>query len=347
VQPRIIAPATARVSPTDYRQQEYKMSRICCLVLFGALAGAMALANPLAAAELNLKQAVEAAKTASAVTAADSGGEAIFAKGPIDPSHPPKSTGTFVSGDHIYGLLVAPKPWGQLTRDPHLLITLSIDGRKHPGLVGLRRDQLLAQDTFVLDIAPDPDKMTNYRDQDIVWQEQFDGASKQHMRWGPAYFTALLGELPAGSHTVHIEVKLNAKIIAAGDFVITGKDFGFYRKLHQRVADTALRLTRMPPRGLRDDKLEAQMLGLLKSRGYAVERLYVADKAWTVQRLGGVDGKVRSRSITAAVASKDGDAYYYANVSFLQMHQSDGSWGPLQVMRLGERQPILKENIAK
>ncbi len=59
----------------------------------------------------------------------------------------------------------------------------------------MRRDELMAAKTFVLNIALDPDKMTSYRDQDIVWEEKYHKISKQHMRWGPEYFIALLCDL--------------------------------------------------------------------------------------------------------------------------------------------------------
>lgn len=90
----------------------------------------------------------------------------------------------------------------------------------------------------------------------------------------------------------------------------------------------------MPPRGTRDDKLETQMLGLLKPRGYFMARFYITDKDWSLQRMAGGEGAVQGRYIAAAAAYKDGDGHFYSGVKFPQLRRSDGSWGPLQMMQI-------------
>ena len=93
--------------------------------------------------------------------------------------------------------------------------------------------------------------------------------------------------------------------------------------------------------------LEAQMNALMKERGYKVERLYLKDKDWWIERVAGGDSAVKSRYIAAAVAFKEDSNYFYSIVKFQQPKLISGTWGALEVMDTGQKKAIPEENIHK
>lgn len=145
----------------------------------------------------------------------------VFSTSPIDVSAPGNSVSSFNAGDHIYGLLRSEKSWKQqVGGSNYLIIWFYIDGEKKSyKSVGLQRAELLTQDYFVLDIAPDPARMTNYSDPDIIFPEV------KGDKFGPELFSRYLGELSPGKHTVKIEVKAYNNVYASGSFMIEGNDF--------------------------------------------------------------------------------------------------------------------------
>lgn len=278
---------------------------------------------------------------------ASSGGVTQFSKSPIDPGSSPAWVTSFQAGDRIYALLDGGKPWAQHTKDNYLLVNLFIDGTKYPSSIGLKRDDLMQASTFALDIAPDPAKMTNYRDKDVIWQDKYHAPTKKNYRWGPEFFTRLLADLSPGKHTIRIEVQQYARMFTSGQFQIEGSNFSVYSALNEKISGSAGQMETMPPAGMKSADLEKQMNALMKNRNYKVERLYLTDKDWWIERVDGGDSAVKSRYIAAAVAFQEDSKYFYAIVKFQQPLLLSGAWGALTVMDIGQKKSIPKENIQK
>lgn len=273
------------------------------------------------------------------------GGAAVFSKSPIDPANPPRSVSDFKAGDRIYGLLKADKPWKDLNKNSdYIIIWLFIDGQqKVYKNVGLKRAELIARDYFVMDIAPDPAKMTNYSDRDIMFPE------KDGYKFGPELFTKYLSELSPGTHTIKLEVKAYNKVFAAGEFKISGNDYAGYTKLLADLQKASGQQQTMPKVGMTDNNLQKDMAALLKNAGWPdIRRLLIVDKDWWIDRVDGGNSAVKSRHIEAAAAAKGSDGqYFFRHLTFHQPMLITGNWGKLELTHSGEKKPIAEANINK
>lgn len=82
----------------------------------------------------------------------------------------------------------------EATGETYLLMYMLVDGKQMAyKAVNMQRPDLYNSDSFILDIAPEPAKMVNYSDRDIVWPE------KDGYKFGPEMFTKILSELSPGS----------------------------------------------------------------------------------------------------------------------------------------------------
>jgi hypothetical protein len=293
------------------------------------------------------KSAKSADTSKKGVQGASSGGVTNFSKSPIDPRTSPTWTTSFQAGDRIYSLLDGGKPWAKHTKDNYLMVNLFIDDTKYPSSIGLKRDDLMQASTFALDIAPDSAKMTNYRDKDVIWQDKYHTPTKKNYRWGPEFFTRLLADLSPGKHTIRIEVQQYNRMFTSGQFQIEGSDFSVYGKLNEEISGSAGKMEMMPSAGMKSADLEKQMNALMKNRSYKVERLYLTDKDWWIERVSGGDSAVKSRYIAAAVAFQEDSKYFYSIVKFQQPMLITGAWGALVIMDIGQKKSIPKENIQK
>lgn len=273
------------------------------------------------------------------------GGSAVFSKSPIDPASPPQSVTSFKAGDRIYGLLKADKPWKELNKNSdYIIVWMYIDGeQKVYKNVGLKRAELTARDYFVIDIAPDPAKMTNYTDRDIQFPE------KDGYKFGPELFTKYLSELPPGDHKVRLEVKAYNKVFASGEFKISGNDYASYKTLLTKIKQRSGQQATMPRVGKTDRALEKEMAALLKNAGWPeLRRLIIVDKDWWIDRVDGGDSAVKSRHIAAAAAAKGTDGqYYFSQVTFQQPMLITGNWGKLELSHTGEKKAIPEANLDK
>jgi hypothetical protein len=270
-------------------------------------------------------------------------GDSVFSKNPIDPESPPSSTSSFAAGDKIYGMLRAAKPWKELNRNNnYIIVWLYIDGQKKAyKSIGLRRPELLALDYFIIDVAPDPSSMTNYTDRDIVFPE------KDGYKFGPELFTKYLSELAPGEHSFRLEVKAYNKVYAAGEFSISGDDYGVYTSLLADIKESSGKQQKMPKPGITNQNLQNDMAALLKNAGWPdIRRLIIVDKDWWLDRVAGGDSPIKSRHIEAAVAAKgsNGD-FYFRHATFHQPMLITGDWGKLQLTHTGKKKPILEKNI--
>ncbi|MBA3007701.1 MAG: hypothetical protein KKB91_11880 [Proteobacteria bacterium] len=283
-------------------------------------------------------------KTKSASPPVNSGGS-IFSKDPINPDNPSAPVASFTAGDHIYGMLKASKPWKELNQNSnYIIVWLYIDGQqKVYKSVGLQRPELIAQDYFIIDVAPEPSHMSNYSDRDIIFPE------KDGYKFGPELFTKYLSELPPGEHTFRLEVKAYNKIYASGEFSISGDDFSSYSKLLAGIKDSSGQQQKMPKVGKVDMALQNEMIALLKNGGWPdIRRLVIVDKDWWIDRVAGGDSAVESRHMEAAAAAQDTDgSFYFRHVTFHQPMLITGNWGKLELSNTGEKKALPEANVDK
>jgi hypothetical protein len=197
---------------------------------------------------------------------------------------------------------------------------------------------------LVLDIAPDPAKMTAYKNDGFAY-----GEGKGNRKIGPDQYTYNLGRLAPGRHTVKFQVRSFGNIFSAGELTITGNDYKPYASLRESILKEMLNVGGMPKAQMTNLQLEAQMMKLLLNAGWkTVRRLVIVDKDWWNDLLEGGDSPVIGRHIAAAVCGKAEDgSYFWSNVTFQQHKLIDGSFGPLEISHTGIKRPISEENIDK
>lgn len=269
----------------------------------------------------------------------------VFSTSPIDVNAPENSVTSFNAGDHIYGLLRSKKSWKQqVGGSNYLIVWFYLDGeQKSYKSVGLQRPELLNQNYFVLDIAPDPAQMTNYSDPDVIFPEV------KGDKFGPELFSRYLGELSPGKHTVRIEVKAYNKVYASGSFTVEGSDFSSYTALYNSIKNKAGQMVTMPKEGLSNPTLAAELEGILQQHGWPqIQRLIIVDKDWWIDRVDGGDTAIKSRHIAAAAAARGTDGKLFFQVlTFTQPMLLSGDWGKLDLSHSGEKKPLPEENLNK
>ena len=275
----------------------------------------------------------------SATSFAESTGEAIFSKSPIDFSDPGKSVISFETGDYIYAVLRPGSSWKDLYKKDsgfYIMVQFYVDDKKVIGKpVTFKSAEVAAQDYLILDIAPKLSKMTSYSNPDIEF------ATYEGFKFGPQEFTKILGGLTPGKHTVKVEVYNYGKIYGAGTFEIEGSDYKFYMKLNAEITENIGQNITLPPAGVVDKKLENEMRQLAENGGWKnIETLYIKDKDWWVEQ-----GVGRHMAAVIVAQAEDG-SYFYSLVTFYQDQTLTG-WAPLRLLRSGARISIPKKNIGK
>ncbi len=271
-----------------------------------------------------------------------------FSKTPIDPNNPANLTKSFQAGDPIYGLMVVDKTWRELysgkTEVP-VMVVMAIDDQDMLEYQYITLKGPLVNNRFmVLDVAPDPARMTAYKDPNMVF-----GKGKGNRKIGPIGFTFRLGELAAGNHTVQIYVRDFGTKHAEGTFTIQGSNFGFYAGLNQKYLNADAQAATLPPAKMTDKQMEATMKKLLLNAGWpGVHRIHIVDKDWWYDRASGGDSPIVGRHIAAAALYKDTDGkYYYRTCTFEQRKLITGGFGSLELTDQGRKIPIPVENIDK
>ncbi|MBN1866556.1 hypothetical protein JW916_04615 [Candidatus Sumerlaeota bacterium] len=300
-----------------------------------------------AAETQRIKDNEEAMRKASQIQIG--GGKILFSKSPIDPANPSNLTTSFQAGDTIYGLIQSDKPWREVynAKDKSelgLLIFMEIGDSKTNQYITLKKPEYIDSAELVLDIAPDPGKMTAYKNPDIEF-----GEGKGNRKIGPIAFTYELSQLPAGKHTVSLYLRNYGEKPAVGEFEIEGSDFSFYADLNQKLAAATDAMATMPPAGMVNRALEDEMRALLANAGWTdIRRLVIVDKDWWIDYVGETGSPVKSRHMDAAVATKGDDGqFYYCICQFHQPMLITGAWGKLELTSTGRKRPIAEENIDK
>jgi hypothetical protein len=276
----------------------------------------------------------------------------LFSKSPIDPAKPEALTTTFNAGDSIYALIQVGKSWRDLlgrgdesASSIDVPVDMLVDGANVDfQYVTIKNKAAMDSKYLVLDIAPDPAKMTAYKNDGFAY-----GEGKGNRKIGPDQYTYNLGRLAPGRHTVKFQVRSFGNIFSAGELTITGNDYKPYASLRESILKEMLNVGGMPKAQMTNLQLEAQMMKLLLNAGWkTVRRLVIVDKDWWNDLLEGGDSPVIGRHIAAAVCGKAEDgSYFWSNVTFQQHKLIDGSFGPLEISHTGIKRPISEENIDK
>ncbi|HOB52194.1 MAG TPA: hypothetical protein PK176_07360 [Acidobacteriota bacterium] len=281
-------------------------------------------------------------------SAALPGAGVYFSKTPIDPNNPAGLSKSFQAGDPIYGLLVVDKSWRELyggkTEIP-VMVVMAIDDQDMLEYQYITLKGPLVNNRFmVLDIAPEPARMTAYKDPNMVF-----GEGKGNRKIGPIGFTFRLGELGTGTHTVQIYVRDFGTKHAEGSFAIQGSNYAYYAGLNQKYLNADAQAVTLPPAKMTDKQMDATMRKLLLNAGWpGVHRIHIVDKDWWYDRHSGGDSPIVGRHIAAAALYKDTDGkYYYRLCTFEQRKLITGGFGALELTDQGRKIPIPAENIDK
>jgi hypothetical protein len=280
------------------------------------------------------------------------GSTIIFSKSPIDPVKPEELANAFKAGDNIYCLIRTEKTWRDLlgegsedVKKIEVPIDMIVDGEKIDfQYVTIKNEKAIDSKVLVLDIAPDPAKMTAYKDEGFVY-----GEGKGNRKIGPDQYTYNLSKLKPGKHAIKFQIRSYGDILSAGEFTIAGDDYKPYAELREKILKEMLNVGGMPPSQKTDVQLQAEMMKLLRNAGWKnIRVLVIVDKDWWIDRVEGGDSAVKGRHIGAAAAAKaDDGTFFWSNLTFEQKKQIDGSFGPLELSHTGVKRPIKEENIDK
>jgi outer membrane murein-binding lipoprotein Lpp len=288
------------------------------------------------------KKGVAAAAATAAPASAPAGAAILFSKSPIDPNNPTNLTKSFQAGDSIYGLIRVAKPWREIYNAKNksevaIMVVMKVGSSETLQYVTLKKPEFIDSNYLVLDIAPEPEKMTAYKNPDIVF-----GESKGNRKIGPIAFTYDLAQLPAGKHTVNLFVRDYGDKHASGSFEIEGTDFKAYADLHEKVKAATEAADTLPAARMVNKDLEAQMHKLLENAGWSnILRVVIIDKDWWVEA-------DKSRYLNVAAAAKDASGKcYWCKLQFTQPKLIGGGWGDLELTMTGEKRNIAEENVNK
>jgi hypothetical protein len=278
------------------------------------------------------------------------GGSVMFSSSPIHPDKPESTSSSFKVGDCIYALIQTEKTWSELfgkgdpdVKEIQVPIDMIVDGQNVDfQYITIKDAAAIASKVLVLEIAPDPATMTSYKDEGFVY-----GEGKGNRKIGPDQYTYILSTLAPGKHVIRIQVRSYGDIFSVGEMTIAGDNYQPYANVREKILAEMLNVGGMPKAQKADVQLEAQMMKLLLNAGWKnIRKLVIVDKDWWNDLVAGGDSAVVGRHIAAAVAAKLEDGTFcWCNITFEQKKLIDGSFGPLELSRTGEKRPIKEENI--
>lgn len=252
-------------------------------------------------------------------------GTIVFSGSPIDAANPSNLTTSFKAGDYIYGVAYFTKSVkkqckGRIPRTAtkeQIEILVYLNGRYKNSMHATLKNELFKSKIFVLDIAPEPTKMTAYTNPNLSWKMY--GFTKE----GPMLFSQILADLDEGKTKVKIEFKACYEVIATGEFTIEGNDFEFYEQLIEGIKNAETQTVTMPKAKRNDPALEKEMTALLKASSNdawngEIRKVAIIDRDWFIVRHK-LTGAILHRYIRAEVAvKKDDGCWLYHLVTFKQ-----------------------------
>ena len=211
----------------------------------------------------------KAEKTIELANTPASGPQIVFSTSPIDAAQPANLATSFEAGNHIYGLIQVEKTWRELlgkgrkdATEVSVPIDLLIDGKKMEfQYITIKNADAIDSKVLSLEIAPEPGKMTSYKDPGFFYAE-----GKGNRRIGPDTYTYNLAQLAPGQHAIRFQVRSYGDIFSSGEFTITATDYGFYASLREKILAEAFAVATMPKARKTDTQLEATMAQAARER---------------------------------------------------------------------------------
>lgn len=252
-------------------------------------------------------------------------GKIIFSNNPVNPDNPENVTTDFKSGDFIYGMALTGDTIKNVcgTEDSKKIILEVHYFMMKPPLYSYQSPseefidfsemtitgKSLNNKYLVLDIAPEPSKITAYKDSDVSFKKfgiHIDG---------PVKYTESFSKFKSGKQTLIFKVRCKYAYVASGEMVIEGDDYSGYKTLSGEYrnlsAKSETQKAKMPEAKMQDKKLEKEMIDALKKSqtfkarmNGQIIRLNIIDSDWYIRR-NEITGQILHRYIRAAVAIKD------------------------------------------
>lgn len=279
------------------------------------------------------------------------GGTIVFSKSAIDIDKPANLTTSFKAGDHIYAAMYLKDSFKKLckgsisTKATKAMceVKVFVDGSYKDSYNVTVKDKLFKGNTLLMELAPDPAKMTSYSDANIAYKKRYDKPT------GPYMMAGLLSGLEGGSHKIKIELYRYGQF-AVGEFEISGDGYAKYEQLQKDIMAVCTRGVTMPQPKKVDKALEAEMTKVLKASGNAawageILRVVIIDRDWFIERHK-ISGAILFRYIRAAVAvkAKDGKCWLYDLVTFKQQYIGD-KFAEMKFDGAGNRKEIPPANV--
>jgi hypothetical protein len=282
-------------------------------------------------------------------------GKVVFSSTPIDLKNPAAQTASFKAGDPIYGAVVLSASIKSLcgtntsvnaTKEA-LELNYYVDNKyKDTGFLTARGPFFAEATVFPLDVAPEPARMTAYREPNLEYRKF--GQSRD----GAMTFSEALGGLTAGAHTFKIEVLACSRPIASGSFRIEGASFNHYAQLVPALRSEETKSVGMSTPKRNDAVLSAAMLKAMQASSSEawkdpIIRIVILDPDWFIERHP-ISGAILFRYIRAEVAVKgrDGNCSFYKLCTFKQDYVG-GKFGATRYDGHGDRQALPCENVGK
>ena len=284
-------------------------------------------------------------KSGKNVTAEAEAGKIVFSTSPIDIENPANLTDSFVAGDTIYSLIQIDKPWKEVysesSDDEKTSIgsVMFIDGKRYFQYITVTGEMMDATH-LLLDIAPDPEKMTAYRDPEVSFPDSMGS------KWGPAAFTDKFSQLDPGTHTIEYQVIHYSDVFSSGSFTLEGDDYSAYAEIHSQIKQELEGKRGFPAAKMTDKDMESKMRKLCENAGWKeIKKLHIVSEDWWYERESGGDSPFKARYLEAAVAAEDDQGCYYCIVIFHQDALLGGGWGELYLSHTGAQKKLPCENI--
>lgn len=293
-------------------------------------------------------------KKATDEGAGKAGGKGMsFSKAPIDPAKPENLTTSFKAGEHIYGLITLKESFraacgGGGESKKIIEVKCFLDGKYHTAghfNITLRGKALEAKQ-LVLDVAPDPAKMTAYKDPNVAYQKQFESYGKVG---GPMQLTKMLSKLSSGKHTIKLTL-YKYKDLAVGEFSMDGDDYKKYDKLYKKLAEGDTGRMTMPKAKMTDPKLEKEMIAALKAsqvkeaKEGKILKVVIIDSDWFLERHK-ISGRILFRYIRAIVGLKDKDGACWKWKFVFRQDFIGNKFQKTKLHGIHEKEKILEKNI--
>jgi hypothetical protein len=259
-------------------------------------------------------------------------GKLLLSKSPIiiKQENPGAITDKFKASDYIYGMFYLKGTFKELTRESYKLIQkIEVDGVEKISRYFVLQDDNREATYLTTEIIADP---------------------KTAQTKGVVEYSKALSILSPRLHKVKVSLIDDfggQNILAQGEFDLDcSEGMESLEKTAKQLADNELKKVVMPKAGMKDAKLEKEILMLLTDWKEKPLRAVITSKDWTINR-NTLTGIIEFRSIWSAVAFKtpDGQCKIFY-LSFKQPYKGKG-YGKTESWGVGDSEMISCENVNK